>query len=79
MYATYVRKLADITNLKTLVPHLYTEADGAGADRRLWCPAANISTEALLHAFKSDNVAAALEGNELWQTLRQHASWLYGL
>ena len=58
--ATYVRKLADITNLKTLY-RIYTLKRTEQELTEGLVPGGEISTEALLHAFKSDNVAAALK------------------
>ena len=58
--ATYVRKLADITNLKTLY-RIYTLKRTEQELTEGLVPGGEISAEALLHAFKSDNVAAALK------------------
>ena len=58
--ATYVRKLADITNLKTLY-RIYTLKRTEQELTEGLVPGGEISTEALLHAFKSDNVVAALK------------------
>ena len=58
--ATYVRKLADITNLKTLY-RIYTLKRTEQELTESLVPGGEISAEALLHAFKSDNAAAALK------------------
>ena len=58
--ATYVRKLADITNLKTLY-RIYTLKRTEQELTEGLVPGGEISTEALLHAFKSDNATAALK------------------
>ncbi len=58
--ATYVKKLADVTNLKTLY-RIYSLNRTEQELTESLVPGGEISTETLLRAFKSDNAAAVLK------------------